>query len=105
MANFKSSFSRSLEKGPLKQHFRSTALRDLFHNQVSGPENVSQPFIKKMLEYAHLTPEASLAHLNSRLNGLTLDEMEKIQKANDIIIKFYNDIIPKYIKPGISTIE
>ena len=79
MANFKSSFSRSLEKGPLKQHFRSTALRDLFHNQVSGPENVSQPFIQKMLEYAHLTPEASLAHLNSRLNGLTLDEVEKIR--------------------------
>ncbi len=48
MANFKSSFSRSLEKGPLKQHFRSTALRDLFHNQVSGPKIVSQPFIKKM---------------------------------------------------------
>lgn len=35
----------------------------------------------------------------------TLDEIKKIQKANEIIIKFYNDIIPKYIKPGISTLE
>ena len=35
----------------------------------------------------------------------TLDEIKKIKKANEIIARFYEDIIPKYIKPGISTLE
>ena len=35
----------------------------------------------------------------------TLDEIKKIKKANEIIARFYEDIIPQYIKPGISTLE
>lgn len=35
----------------------------------------------------------------------TLDEIKKIKKANEIIARFYDDIIPQYIKPGISTLE
>ncbi len=35
----------------------------------------------------------------------TLDEIKKIEKANQIIIELYNNVIPKYIKEGISTYE
>lgn len=35
----------------------------------------------------------------------TLDEIKKIKSANEIIAELYENIIPKYIKPGISTWE
>lgn len=35
----------------------------------------------------------------------TLDEIKGIKKANQIIAKIYNDIIPAYLKPGITTRE
>lgn len=35
----------------------------------------------------------------------TLEEIKKIKKANEIIARLYEDVIPKYIKPGISTWE
>ncbi|WP_064614652.1 type I methionyl aminopeptidase [Streptobacillus moniliformis] len=35
----------------------------------------------------------------------TLEDIKKIKKANEIIARLYEDIIPKYIKPGISTWE
>lgn len=35
----------------------------------------------------------------------TLDEIKGIRKANQIIAKIYNDIIPPYLKPGITTKE
>ena len=33
----------------------------------------------------------------------TLDEIKKINKANEIIIKLYSEVLPKYVKAGIST--
>lgn len=35
----------------------------------------------------------------------TLDEIKGIRKANQIIAKIYSDIIPPYLKPGITTKE
>ena len=35
----------------------------------------------------------------------TLDEIKGIRKANQIIAKIYTDIIPPYLKPGITTRE
>ena len=35
----------------------------------------------------------------------TLEDIKEIKKANQIIARLYNDILPKYIKPGISTLE
>ena len=35
----------------------------------------------------------------------TLDEIKGIKKANQIIAKIYADIIPPYLKPGITTKE
>lgn len=35
----------------------------------------------------------------------TLEEIKKIEKANKIIAKIYRDVIPQYIKEGISTLE
>ena len=35
----------------------------------------------------------------------TLDEIKKINKANEIIIKLYSEVLPKYVKAGISTYE
>lgn len=35
----------------------------------------------------------------------TLDDIKKIKKANEIIARIFSDVIPKYIKPGISTWE
>lgn len=35
----------------------------------------------------------------------TLDEIKGIKKANQIIAKIYNDIIPPYLKPGVTTKE
>ena len=35
----------------------------------------------------------------------TLDEIKKIKKANEIIAKLFEDVLPKYIKAGISTYE
>lgn len=35
----------------------------------------------------------------------TLDEIKEIKKSNQIIARLYNDVLPKYIKPGISTYE
>ena len=35
----------------------------------------------------------------------TLDEIKKIKKANEIIARLFEDVLPKYIKPGISTYE
>ncbi|WP_064580675.1 type I methionyl aminopeptidase [Streptobacillus moniliformis] len=35
----------------------------------------------------------------------TLEDIKKIKKANEIIARLYEDIISKYIKPGISTWE
>ena len=35
----------------------------------------------------------------------TLDEIKKIKKANEIIARLFEDILPKYIKAGISTYE
>lgn len=35
----------------------------------------------------------------------TLDEIKGIKKANQIIAKIYDDIIPAYLKPGITTKE
>lgn len=35
----------------------------------------------------------------------TLDEIKGIRKANQIIAKIYNDIIPPYLKPGVTTKE
>lgn len=35
----------------------------------------------------------------------TLDEIHGIKKANQIIAKIYEDIIPQYLKPGITTKE
>jgi methionyl aminopeptidase len=35
----------------------------------------------------------------------TLDEIKKIDKANEIIIKLYSEVLPKYVKAGISTYE
>ena len=35
----------------------------------------------------------------------TLEDIKEIKKANQIIARLYTDILPKYIKPGISTFE
>lgn len=35
----------------------------------------------------------------------TLDDIKKIKKANEILARIFTDVIPKYIKPGISTWE
>ncbi|MGL5123762.1 MAG: type I methionyl aminopeptidase [Fusobacteriaceae bacterium] len=35
----------------------------------------------------------------------TLDEIKKIKKANQIIARLYSEILPKYIKAGVSTLE
>lgn len=35
----------------------------------------------------------------------TLDEIKKIKKANEIIARLFEDVLPKYIKAGISTYE
>lgn len=35
----------------------------------------------------------------------TLEDIKEINKANQIIARLYTDILPKYIKPGISTFE
>ena len=35
----------------------------------------------------------------------TLDQIDEIKKSNQIIARLYRDILPKYIKPGISTYE
>lgn len=35
----------------------------------------------------------------------SLDEIKKIKEANQIIARLYNDVLPKYIKAGISTWE
>ena len=35
----------------------------------------------------------------------TLDEIKKIKKANEIIARLFEDILPKYIKAGVSTYE
>ena len=35
----------------------------------------------------------------------TLDEIKGIKKANQIIAKIYTDIIPPYLKAGITTRE
>lgn len=35
----------------------------------------------------------------------TLDEIKKIKKANEIIARIHEHVIPKYMKPGISTWE
>lgn len=35
----------------------------------------------------------------------TLDQIKEIKKANQIIARLYKDILPKYIKPGVSTFE
>lgn len=35
----------------------------------------------------------------------TLDEIKEIKKANEIIARLYEDILPKYIKAGVSTWE
>ena len=32
----------------------------------------------------------------------TLDQINEIKKSNQIIARLYRDILPKYIKPGIS---
>ena len=35
----------------------------------------------------------------------TLEQIKEIKKANQIIARLYNDILPKYIKPGVTTLE
>lgn len=35
----------------------------------------------------------------------TLEQIKEIKKSNQIIAKLYRDILPKYIKPGISTYD
>ncbi len=35
----------------------------------------------------------------------TLEQIKEIKKSNQIIARLYRDILPKYIKPGISTYE
>ncbi|WP_410207404.1 type I methionyl aminopeptidase [Fusobacterium sp.] len=35
----------------------------------------------------------------------TLEDIKEIKKANQIIARLYRDVLPKYIKPGISTLE
>ncbi len=35
----------------------------------------------------------------------SLDEIKKIKEANQIIARLYKDVLPKYIKAGISTLE
>lgn len=35
----------------------------------------------------------------------TLDQIKEIRKSNQIIARLYNDILPKYIKPGVTTYE
>lgn len=35
----------------------------------------------------------------------TLDQINEIKKSNQIIARLYRDILPKYIKPGVSTFE
>ena len=35
----------------------------------------------------------------------TLEDIKKIKKANEIIARIFRDVIPQYIKPGISTWE
>lgn len=35
----------------------------------------------------------------------TLDQIKEIKKSNQIIARLYNDILPKYIKPGVTTYE
>lgn len=35
----------------------------------------------------------------------TLDQINEIKKSNQIIARLYRDVLPKYIKPGISTYE
>ena len=35
----------------------------------------------------------------------TLDEIKKIKKANEIIARLFEDVLPKHVKAGISTYE
>lgn len=35
----------------------------------------------------------------------SLDDIKEIKKANQIAVKLFNDILPKYIKAGVSTLE
>lgn len=35
----------------------------------------------------------------------TLDEIKKLKKANEIIAKLFSDVLPKYMKDGVSTYE
>lgn len=35
----------------------------------------------------------------------TLDQIKEIKKSNQIIARLYKDILPKYIKPGVTTYE
>lgn len=35
----------------------------------------------------------------------TIEDIKKIKKANEIIARIYRDVIPQYIKPGVSTWE
>lgn len=35
----------------------------------------------------------------------TLDEIKKIKAANQIVVRLLHDVLPKYIKAGISTHE
>ncbi|MCJ8341768.1 MAG: type I methionyl aminopeptidase [Cetobacterium sp.] len=35
----------------------------------------------------------------------TLDEIKEIKKANEIIARLYEEVLPKYIKAGVSTLE
>lgn len=35
----------------------------------------------------------------------TLDDIKEIRKANQIIARLYNEILPKYMKAGVSTLE
>lgn len=35
----------------------------------------------------------------------TLEQIKEIKKSNQIIARLYNDILPKYIKPGVTTYE
>ena len=35
----------------------------------------------------------------------TLEEIKKIKKANEIIARLLEDVLPKYVKAGVSTYE
>ena len=35
----------------------------------------------------------------------TLDEIKKIKKANEIIARLFEDVLPRYVRKGISTYE